>query len=146
VSEDQPTIPAPPVRKPAPSVPSAKPAPTAAPTKSAAKAGGSSAKTLAVSPSEPVKYRYTSEDAASKAADIIPADYHTKLADGAWKVRLEAAEQMVQWVDEDGGEQIDSEVLFRFLAKTPGWGEKNFQASHDSPSSTPDMPDAVGLG
>jgi cytoskeleton-associated protein 5 len=84
---------------------------------------------LAISPSEPVKFRHSSEDAAAKADDLIPASYHTKLADGAWKVRLEAAEEMVKWVDEEGGDQVDSEVLFRFLGKTPGWGEKNFQVS-----------------
>lgn len=92
----------------------------------AGKAGPS--KTLAVSPSEPVKYRYSSEDAAAQAADIIPADIQTKLADAAWKIRLEAAEELVKWVEEEGGaDKIESEVMMRFLGKTPGWGEKNFQ-------------------
>ena len=36
---------------------------------------------------------------------------------------------MIKWVDEDGGHAVDSEILFRFLCKTPGWGEKNFQVS-----------------
>lgn len=90
-----------------------------------AKAGPS--KSLAVSPTEPVKYKYTPEDAAAQAADAIPQEYHTKLADGAWKVRLEAAEEMVKWTEEGAAETTDSEILFRFLSKTPGWGEKNFQ-------------------
>ena len=76
-----------------------------------------------------MKYRYSPEDAAEKASSVIPADYHTKLADAAWKTRLEAAEEMIKWVDEDGGHAVDSEILFRFLCKTPGWGEKNFQVS-----------------
>lgn len=60
----------------------------------------------------------------------MPANYHAALADAAWKVRLEAAEQMVAWVSEDGvADGLDSEVLMRFLCKTPGWGEKNFQVS-----------------
>lgn len=57
---------------------------------------------------------------------MIPAEYHTKLADGAWKIRLEAAEEMMKWA-EDSAAEVDSEVVFRFLGKTPGWGEKNFQ-------------------
>jgi hypothetical protein len=61
---------------------------------------------------------------------MVPANYHAALADAAWKVRLEAAEQMVAWVSEDGvADGLDSEVLMRFLCKTPGWGEKNFQVS-----------------
>ena len=36
---------------------------------------------------------------------------------------------MVKWVEEGGGDAVDSEVVFRFLGKTPGWGEKNFQVS-----------------
>lgn len=116
------------MKKPAP--------PVAGPSKPAAKAGPS--KTLAVSPSEPVKFRYTPEDAAAKAAEAIPADYHTKLADAAWKTRLESAEEMIKWVEEGGGDATDSEVLFRFLGKTPGWGEKNFQVSL--------MADTVGSG
>lgn len=36
---------------------------------------------------------------------------------------------MVKWVEEEGGDQVDSELVFRFLGKTPGWGEKNFQVS-----------------
>ena len=31
--------------------------------------------------------------------------------------------------EEEGAEKVDSEVMMRFLGKTPGWGEKNFQAS-----------------
>jgi cytoskeleton-associated protein 5 len=108
---------------------------SAGPSKPAAvKTNGGGGKTLAVSPSEPVKYRFTPEDAAAKAADMIPAEYHTKLADAAWKTRLEAAEEMVKWVGEDGGaEQVDSEVMMRFLGKTPGWGEKNFQVCTSGP-------------
>lgn len=119
---------APPAPKPiAPPAKKPTPAPTAGPSKSAAKAGPS--KTLAVSPTEPVKFKYTPEDAAARASDVIPAEYHTKLADGAWKIRLEAADEMIQWVESGAADSVDSEILFRFLGKTPGWGEKNFQVS-----------------
>nr|XP_019044957.1 microtubule Associated protein [Kwoniella bestiolae CBS 10118]OCF23887.1 microtubule Associated protein [Kwoniella bestiolae CBS 10118] len=111
-----------------PSKPAAKPAAKPPAAASSSKAGPS--KTLATSPSEPVKYRYSPEEAAAIASDVIPADYHVKLADGAWKVRLEAAEEMVKWVgEEDGAGKVDCEVMMRFLGKTPGWGEKNFQVS-----------------
>lgn len=121
-----------PTPRPRPAAKPTAPPPSAPPPKPAAARAGPSgpAKTLASSPSDPVKYRFTPEDAAAQAADTIPADYHTKLADGAWKVRLEGAEEMVAWVGENGGaEQVDSEVMMRFLGKTPGWGEKNFQVS-----------------
>lgn len=116
-----------------PSAPVKKPPPSAAagPSKPPTGAKPGSSKTLAVSPSEPAKYRFTAEDAAAQAVNVIPADYHTKLADAAWKVRLEAAEAMVKWVEAEGGaEKVDSEVMIRFLGKTPGWGEKNFQVSN----------------
>ncbi len=100
----------------------------AGPSKPTTTAKPGSLKTLTISPSEPVKYRFSPEDAAAQAADVIQADYHTKLSDAAWKTRLEAAEEMVKWVGEEGGaEKVDSEVMMRFLGKTPGWGEKNFQ-------------------
>ena len=124
---DQATKPAAPASPPRPAAPTKKaPPPVAGPSKPTAKAGPS--KSLAASPSEPVKYRLTAEDAAARAVEVIPAEYHTKLADAAWKTRLEAAEEMVKWVEEEGGaEKVDSEVMMRFLGKTPGWAEKNFQ-------------------
>lgn len=114
----------PPATKPPPKA--APPPAAAGPSKPTAKGG---AKALASSPSEPVKYRYTPEDAAARAAELVPANFHTALADGAWKVRLEAADEMVAWVNDEGAEQVDSEIMMRFLCKTPGWGEKNFQVS-----------------
>jgi len=111
--------------------PASPPKPAAPPAKKAAapsaKAGPS--KSLAISPSEPVKYRYSNDDALAQAADLVPGTFQTQLADGAWKVRLEAAEEMIKWVEEEGAEKVDSEILIRFLGKYPGWNEKNFQVS-----------------
>lgn len=118
---------APPAAKPAPK-PAAPPPAAAGPSKPAAKGA---AKALASSPSEPVKYRFTPEDAAARAADLVPANFHTALADGAWKVRLEGADEMVAWVNDGGADEVDSEIMMRFLGKTPGWGEKNFQVSYE---------------
>ena len=104
-----------------------KPAPVVAKPSAPAKAGPT--KTLAISPTDPVKFKLSPEDAAARAADEIPANFQAQLADPAWKVRLEAAEEMIKWAEEGGAESVDSEVLMRFLGKTPGWGEKNFQVS-----------------
>lgn len=110
--------------------PVAPPAAAAGPSKPAVAAKAGPSKQLAISPSEPVRYRFTPEDAAAQAEQTIPSSYHTRLADPAWKIRLEAGEELVKFVDEEGGaDSIDSEVMFRFLSKTPGWNEKNFQVS-----------------
>lgn len=87
------------------------------------------AKALASSPSDPVKFRYSSDEAAAQAADLIPANFHTALADPAWKVRLESAEELVTWTENEGATAVDAEIMMRFLSKTPGWNEKNFQVS-----------------
>lgn len=122
-----------PTKAPAARAPAAKPAPKAAPaagpSKPAPAGKPGAAKALTSSPSEPVKYRYSSDDAMAKAEELIPASYHTKLADSAWKVRLEGADEMVTWVSEGGGDEVESEIMMRFLSKIPGWGEKNFQVS-----------------
>lgn len=36
---------------------------------------------------------------------------------------------MVKWVEEEGAEKVDAEIILRFLGKSPGWNEKNFQVS-----------------
>lgn len=84
---------------------------------------------MASSPSEPVKFRYTSDEAAARATDLIPANFHTALSDAAWKVRLESAEELVTWTETEGANAVDAEIMMRFLSKTPGWNEKNFQVS-----------------
>lgn len=35
---------------------------------------------------------------------------------------------MIRWAEENADKgEVESEVVFRFLGKVPGWGEKNFQ-------------------
>lgn len=34
---------------------------------------------------------------------------------------------MTAWLEDGAAETIESEVVFRFFAKIPGWSEKNFQ-------------------
>ncbi|CAE6421007.1 unnamed protein product, partial [Rhizoctonia solani] len=116
----------PPAEKPTASVPAASkklpPAVAAASAKSAK--GGPPAAT------DTFKYKFTPEDADARSSELVPAQIQTDLADAQWKARLAALEEMSTWLDgELNGDAIESEVLFRFLGKKPGWNEKNFQVS-----------------
>lgn len=99
-----------------------------APAKAPAKSGGSAA-LPAPSAGEPVKYKFSPEDAEAQAAELIPAEIQAGLADGQWKERLAAAEKLLAWVEDGNAADVESEVIFRYLCKTPGWIEKNFQVS-----------------
>ena len=102
-----------------------------APAKPSAKSGGSV--TLPPpSAGEPVKFKFSPEDAEAQAAELIPADIQAGLADGQWKERLGAAERLLTWVEEGNAATAESEVIFRYLCKSPGWNEKNFQVSDAS--------------
>lgn len=106
-----------------------KPPPPAAKPAAAPSANKSKAATAAPSADTPVVYKYGQEDAEARAQEIIPAEIRTGLSDAAWKVRLECAENLLQWVESN---EIDAELLVRFLAKTPGWNEKIAQVSSKS--------------
>ncbi|KAH9951330.1 ARM repeat-containing protein [Amylocystis lapponica] len=73
------------------------------------------------------KFKHTPEDAEALAAELIPTNFVTDLADSNWKTRLAALEEMTGWI-EDAASDLDAEVVVRFLGKR-GWGEKNFQVS-----------------
>lgn len=106
-------------KKPPP--PAAKPA--------AASSASTKAKAAAQPVDAPVVYNYGQEDAEARAQDIIPAEIRSGLSDAAWKTRLECAENLLQWTQSN---EIESELLVRFLAKTPGWNEKIAQVSSKS--------------
>lgn len=72
-----------------------------------------------------MKYKHTPEDADALAADLIPANLSADLGNANWKTRLAAVEEMTTWL-EGVVEQVDAEVVIRFIAKK-GWNEKNFQ-------------------
>lgn len=72
-----------------------------------------------------MKYKHTPEDSDALAADLIPSNISTDLGNSNWKARLAAVEEMTTWL-EGVVEQVDSEVVVRFIAKK-GWNEKNFQ-------------------
>ncbi|KAH8117420.1 microtubule associated protein [Phellopilus nigrolimitatus] len=73
------------------------------------------------------KFKHNPEDAEALATELIPTQIATDFADTNWKVRLAALEEMTTWV-EGSAEEVDSEVITRFLIKR-GSSEKNFQVS-----------------
>lgn len=75
---------------------------------------------------EPLKYRFTQEDAEAQAETVLPASILADLKDSAWKVRLAACESLQTWIEGEG-QTAEAELVVRVLAKTPGWKESNFQ-------------------
>lgn len=75
---------------------------------------------------EPVKYRFTQEDAEAQASTILPDSILTDLKNSAWKTRLGALDALQTWLEAEG-EKTEAELIVRTLAKTPGWKESNFQ-------------------
>ncbi|KAF7322950.1 Microtubule associated protein [Mycena chlorophos] len=113
----------PPVKKPAPpaaAAPVAKKAPPAAAGKPSKGAPAPAAGGL-----DTFKYKHTPEDAEALAAETIPANILTDLADSKWKTRLTALEEMTTWI-EGVIDEVDAEVIVRALGKK-GWSDSNFQ-------------------
>ena len=102
-----------------------KPPPPAA---AAAAKAGKAAGPVAPGALDTFKYRHNPEDAEVLAADLIPSNIATDLGDANWKLRLAATEEMTSWL-EGVAEEVDSEVVVRFIAKK-GWNEKNFQVCY----------------
>lgn len=132
-----------PVAKPRPAVtrPPVKKAPPPAAVKKAAPPAGAKGKAppAGASAGEPLKYKFNMEDAQPMWEELVPAEIQVKLVDPNWKAKLEGTEEMTKWLEDGAVETAESEVLFRFWTKVPGWGEKNFQVSQTSsrPSNRP---------
>lgn len=106
--------------------PAVKKAPPAAAAAAAAAAKGSKPSPPAAPGAlDTFKFKHTPEDSEALAAELIPSNIATDLADANWKTRLAALEEMTTWV-ESNPESLDAEVVVRFLGKK-GWAEKNFQ-------------------
>lgn len=99
-----------------------KPPPTAA--------ASSKAPTGPAKPSEPLKYKFSQEDAEAQVdAGALPAAVVAQLNDANWKERLAGITALYEWLE--GGEigNVESELVVRWLSKKPGWKESNFQVS-----------------
>lgn len=94
-----------------------------APQASAAKVVPAVTKAL---PSEPLKYKYTSEEAEQQAENAVPAGIYQELSNSNWKLRLAAMDELLAWLDADGA-TAEPELIVRLLSKRPGWKESNFQ-------------------
>ncbi|KAE8268517.1 hypothetical protein A4X09_0g3815 [Tilletia walkeri] len=110
-----------PAKKPAAAPPAVKKTAAAAAMPAASKGGKSAAGAM-----EPVKFRFPPEAAEEKAAELIPANLREALASGVWKERLQGAQDFATWLDGEK-ESVESEIIVRALAKSPGWKESNFQ-------------------
>ncbi len=82
---------------------------------------------LSAAASDPVRYKYSQEDAEAQAAGILPGPIQTELGSAQWKERLTAMESLVAWLEDGAAESTEPELLVRSFAKTPSWNEKNFQ-------------------
>ncbi|EFP78682.1 uncharacterized protein PGTG_04638 [Puccinia graminis f. sp. tritici CRL 75-36-700-3] len=111
-----------------PARPAKKPTPSAAPpTKKSigtapAPAGGSgNAKAT-----EEVRYKMSQDEAEARAPDCLPASFIEGVGNSLWKTRLAALEELLSWIPEQADE-IEAEVVVRYLNKKPGPKESNFQ-------------------
>ncbi|KAF4519728.1 hypothetical protein B566_EDAN017602 [Ephemera danica] len=114
-----------PVKRPGASAPAKKPvAKKAAP--AAAGKGKAPAKKAAAAPST-AERELTDEEVDETASELFAPDVLAGLVDGNWKVRLSAAEQLLQVVNGMEKLEIPAQVLIRTLNKKPGLRDGNFQ-------------------
>ncbi|KAH8917187.1 ARM repeat-containing protein, partial [Atractiella rhizophila] len=106
-------------KKPAAAAPPAKKPPAAAAPPPAKAGGGGKAP-------EPIKFKMSQEDGEARGEAELPAPIVASLGEGAWKLRLEGMDNLVQWLEGEGAE-MEAEVVVRYLRKKPGWKESNFQ-------------------
>ncbi|KAH9458730.1 hypothetical protein Pst134EB_011025 [Puccinia striiformis f. sp. tritici] len=66
------------------------------------------------------------EDAEARAPDCLPASFIEGVGDSVWKTQLAASEELLGWIPEQADE-IEAEVVVRYLNKKPGPKESNFQ-------------------
>ena len=115
------------IRKP-PVLSSAPAAAAKKPVQPAAKVGTGSAAPPASKPpaNEPIRYRFSQEDAEAQAESVFPSEIYADLGSSNWKARLAALESLQAWLEADGA-STESELVVRILSKKPGWKESNFQ-------------------
>ncbi|CAO1624883.1 unnamed protein product [Parajaminaea phylloscopi] len=76
--------------------------------------------------SEPVKFRFTPDEAESRASEAVPPEIATQLSDSNWKERLAGIQALNGWVSKEA-DGLESELVVRALGRKPGWKESNFQ-------------------
>ncbi|KAH9818609.1 armadillo-type protein [Melampsora americana] len=113
----------------APPKPAVKKAPAAigtAPKKTASAAQPSAAPKGASKPIEEVRYKMSQEDAEARAPDCLDAAFIEGVNNSLWKTRLAALDDMLGWLP-DHLDEVEAELLVRYMNKKPGPKESNFQ-------------------
>ncbi|KAJ2801685.1 hypothetical protein H4R20_003580, partial [Coemansia guatemalensis] len=123
-----------PPRRAAPAAPSGaarKPTPALA----AKSAKGSKAGNAGQASSTTVRMRFSNDESLDeKIESALPAAVLSGLESSAWKERVEAMDQLREFLaDEAGrGAGVDPELVVRQMARRPGWKESNFQVTSRS--------------
>ncbi|KAM3584347.1 hypothetical protein VKS41_003168 [Umbelopsis sp. WA50703] len=78
-------------------------------------------------PEEPVRYRFSPEDAEERITAYVPENIMAEIADSQWKIRLAAMESLYSHIEAMDPSEIEPEIIIRVLSKKPGWKEMNFQ-------------------
>ncbi|KAJ2649380.1 hypothetical protein IWW40_003227 [Coemansia sp. RSA 1250] len=139
-----------PPAQPEPSAPAAKPPASrpaaAAPPKRPTAAVASSRKPVAAATAGKIKSGVSAKPAASEAvtmkyandesldekiAEVLPADVLTSLSSAKWKERMEAMDQLREFLGDEAARSnaVHAELVVRQLGRKPGWKESNFQVT-----------------
>ncbi|KAJ3021312.1 Microtubule-associated protein, microtubule dynamics during spindle orientation [Thoreauomyces humboldtii] len=94
---------------------------------SAAPKAASGAKKAVSKGDEPITYRFTDATAEAAIEELAGTDTLKGLSDGAWKIRLAAAQDVLAKLQAAGKDEIEPEAISRALSNKPGWKESNFQ-------------------
>lgn len=98
----------------------------AVPKKSSALPPSASAANGTTKPSEEVRFKISQEEAEARAVDCLEASFIEGIGNSLWKTRLAALEDLLSWIPEHA-EEVEAEVVVRYLNKKPGPKESNFQ-------------------
>ncbi|CAI8010225.1 Cytoskeleton-associated protein 5 [Geodia barretti] len=85
---------------------------------------GKGGKDEAPDPPEPA---ISSEELDDKANEVLPPGLLARFEDPKWKERLEACEKLKQFVEGLPGDEMQSLLMIKVLARKPGWKDSNFQ-------------------
>lgn len=98
----------------------------AAPRKNQVAGQSSGASKVGSRPIEDVRYKMSQEDAEAKALDCLDPSFIESIGNSLWKTRLAALDEILAWLPEHT-DDLDAEIIVRYLNKKPGPKESNFQ-------------------
>lgn len=80
---------------------------------------------------EPVRYKFTDDQANDAISNLLTDDLIAKLKDIAWKSRLEAMDTILGQMDGllSAEPPSDPEMIIRIMRKQPIWKDNNFQVT-----------------